>query len=139
LRRRKTRTRPLEVCAAALAALCLSGCGAGAKRAAPHPPKLPRDVATSLATRSDAVAAALAAGDGCRALSLARTLQAETVGAINARRVPPRLQEQLSGSVNELVARVTCVPPTPVIEEHGEPQKPKQHGKHGKKHGRGDE
>ena len=139
MRRRKTRTRPREVGAAALAALCLSGCGAGAKRAAPHPPKLPHAVATSLAARSDAVAAALAAGDACRALTLARRLQADTVADINARRVPPRLQEQLSGSVNDLVARVTCVSPTPVIKEHGERRKQKHHGKHGKKHDKGDE
>jgi hypothetical protein len=112
LQRRKTRTRARELGAAALAALILAGCG-GTKRAAPlpQPPALPRALAVRLAAASDAVASSLAAGDSCRALALAHRLQAQTIAAINAHRVPTGLQEQLSSSVNGLVARVTCVPP----------------------------
>jgi hypothetical protein len=138
LRRRKTRTRRLELGAALAAALCLSACG-GAKRAAPPPPPtFTRSLASSLAAETDAVAAALAAGDSCRALSLARRLQQNTIAAINRGRVAAGLQEQLSGAVNELVGRLHCVPSAPQApapkEQHG-------HGKHGekhKKHGEGD-
>jgi hypothetical protein len=130
LRRRKTRTRPLELGAAVAVALCLSGCG-GARRAAPHPPTLPRSVATALAERSDAVADALAAGDSCRALTLARELQRETIAAINRGRVSGAFRENLMGAVNDLTARVTCVPPAPppAKKEHGRGK----HEKHGKK------
>jgi hypothetical protein len=138
LPRRKIRTRPLELGAAAAAALCLNGCG-GAKVEAPPPPAFPRSLATALAARSDAVADALAAGDSCGALAQAHRLQRQTIAAINEGRVPPRLQEQLSSAVNELVARVTCVPPAPAPAtqpaEKEDHEQPKQHGKkHGKKH-----
>jgi hypothetical protein len=131
LRRRKTRTRPLELGAAALAALCLSGCGGDAKRASP-PPTLPRPLATSLAAGSDAVADALAAGDSCRALRLANQLRAETIAAVNTGRVDARLKEDLTGAVNDLAERVRCVPPPQPRDDagHGEGK-----GKgHGKKH-----
>jgi hypothetical protein len=129
LRRRKTRTRRLELGAAFTAALCLSACG-GAKHPAP-PPTLARSLASSLAARSDAVAAALAAGDSCRALALAHQLQERTIAAINDGRVAAGLQEQLSSAVNALVARMTCV--APAEHEHG-----KRKG-HGKKHDKGDD
>ena len=128
MHRRKTRTRRLELGAAAAAALCLSACG-GAKQAAP-PPTLSHSLGTALAAQSDAVASALAAGDSCRALTLARQLQQRTIAAINEGRVAAGLQEQLSGAVNGLVVRVRCVlptAPTPPKKEHGR-------GKHGKKH-----
>jgi len=136
MRRRKTRTKPLELGAAVAVALCLSACG-GTKRAPPPPPPtLPRPLATALAARTDAVATALAAGDSCRALTLARQLQREAIAAINTGRVPGPFQENLSGAVNDLTARVTCIPPSPAPakKEHG-------HGKHekrGKKHGEGE-
>ena len=108
--RRKTRTRPSELAAAATAALILSGCGGGDKQAAPQP-KLPRNLAGELAARSDRVAAALGEGDDCAALSQARLLQQETIVAINARRVPTVFQEHLGSTVADLVARIECVPP----------------------------
>jgi len=91
------------------------------------------------------VAAALAAGDSCGALALARRLQQRTIAAINDGKVAAGLQEQLSGAVNELVTRVHCVPPVvttaplPPTPEHGkqkghEKRDGKNHGKvHGKK------
>ena len=122
------RTRSLELGATLAAALCLSACGG--KQAAPPPtPTFSHTVASSLATQSDAVAAALAAGDTCRALALAQRLQQSTIAAINRGSVAPGLQEQLSSAVNELVSRVQCVPPAPPAKkEHG------KHGEHGKKH-----
>jgi|SRR5262245_39494578 len=113
--------RFLELAAAVAAALCLSACG-GAKEPAPPPPTLDRALASSLATQSDDVAAALAAGDSCGALTLAQGLQLRTIAAINRGRVSAGLQEQLSSAVNALVARLTCVPP-PEENNH-------DHGKH---------
>jgi hypothetical protein len=137
LRRRKTRTKRPELAAAALAALCLSGCGADAKRATPHPPTLPRALATQLAARSDAVANALAEGESCRARALAEQLRRDTIAAVNARRVDTRLQEELTGAVNDLAARVRCVPP--VVEPPADDKRDEDHerGKHeGKGHGK---
>jgi len=114
--------RTLATVGACAAALSLNACGGGERRAAP-PPTLPRAVAQSLATRSDDVAAALAAGDSCRAAALARRLQQETIASINRGAVAPALQEPLSGAVNDIVARVVCVPPPAPPKEHG-------HGKH---------
>jgi hypothetical protein len=128
-----------ELGATAAVALVLSGCGATEHAARPLPPALPHAVASDLAATSDEVAAALAAGDSCRALTLAHGLQAQTIAAINAHRVPAGLQEQLSATVNGLVARVRCVPrPLPTITEEHDRGKHKGHAKHGKKKDEGD-
>jgi hypothetical protein len=111
LRRRKTRTKALELGAAVAAALCLNACGSEGGKGAEPPPTLPRAVASSLAARSDAVADALAAGDSCGAATLATQLQQETIAAINSGRVSGALLEPLSAGVNDLVTRVKCVPP----------------------------
>ena len=135
MRRRKTRTRRLELGAALAAALTLSACS-GARHAAP-PPTISRPLASSLATQSDAVAAALAAGDSCRALTLARTLRQRTIAAINQHRVDAALQEQLSSAVNALVVRVHCAPPpvAPVREDkHDQEHGQGKHRGHDKKH-----
>jgi hypothetical protein len=119
---------PRVLGAAVAGALCLAGCGGGAEHATP-PPTLPRTLATELAARSDAVADALVAGDSCRASTLVAELQRETIAAINSGRVRGALLEPLSASVNDLAARVKCVPP---------PQPPgKGRGKH-KDHGKKD-
>ena len=139
MRRRKTRTRPVELGAALAAALCLSACG-GAKQPAPPPPTFAKSLASGLAAQSDSVASALAAGDSCRALTLAQRLQRSTIGAINQGRVPPGLQEQLSSAVNALVARVRCVPPPAAAPPPHEGKH--DHGKHKgheKKKHRGDD
>jgi hypothetical protein len=122
---------PRVLGAAVAGALCLTGCGSGGGGNATPPPTLPRTLATALAARSEAVADALAAGDSCRASTLAAELQRETIAAINSGRVVGALQEPLSASVNDLVGRVKCVPPPqPPAKEHG-------HGKH-KDHGKKD-
>ena len=136
MQRRNTRTRGLELGAAAVVALCLSACS-GAKQSAPPQPTFSPSLASSLAAQSDVVASALAAGDSCRALTLAQRLQRQTIGAINSGRVAPALQEQLSSAVNDLVVRVRCMPPPAPAP----PEKVHGHGKHkghGKKH-EGDE
>jgi hypothetical protein len=144
LQRRKTRTRRLELGAALSAALCLSACGGAKQSAPPPPPTFGRSLASSLAEESEAVAAALAAGNSCRALALARLLQQRTIAAINDGKVAAGLQEQLSGAVNELVIRVRCVPPVgttappPTTPDHGEQKghEKRREKKHGKGHGK---
>jgi hypothetical protein len=116
----KTPTMGRHFAATAVVAALLSGCGGSKQAAPPPPPSLPPTLASDLAATSDAVASALEAGDSCRARSLAQQLQEQTITAINGHHVPSGLQEQLSGSVNALVARVRCVPPPPptTTEEH---------------------
>jgi hypothetical protein len=99
------------------AALCLAGCGSGEERRAAPQPELPAPVAFELAQRSDAVAAALQAGDACRALDEARQLRQDTIAAINERRIHALFQEPLLASVNDLLSRIACVPP---VNEDGD-------------------
>ena len=112
----------------------------------PPPPTLSHSLGSSLAAGSDRVAAALAAGDSCRALTLAQRLQQRTIAAINDGRVSAGLQEQLLSSVNALVARVQCVPPpaprppAPRVEphhDHGKHTGQRNHG-HKRERGKGD-
>src|SRR5437867_10781882 len=105
-----SRPRTRIVVAVGTAAV-LAGCGGHSQRPAAPPPKLPRALAQQLEARSDDVARKLDAGDDCGALTSAQQLQQETVAAINARRVPPALQEPLSGAANELVLRIQCTAP----------------------------
>jgi hypothetical protein len=119
------------------AALCLAGCGGGEQRRAAPQPKLPVPVASELAQRSEAVAAALQAGDSCQALDEARALQQDTIAAINERRVPAPFQEPLLASVNDLLSRIACVPPVDEDrdgEEEGDDgrRKGKRKGKKGR-------
>jgi hypothetical protein len=118
--------------------LLVAGCGS-AQTTKPRQPTLPRALAQSLRRQADSVAAALAAGDGCLAQQRAVALQTSVIRAVNARRLQPRFQETLVGSVNDLVSRIRCVPPpvqpaaAPVHgpPKHEEHHKPHGHGKHG--------
>lgn len=110
-------------------AAVLAGCGAHSRGAAPPQPKLPRALVQQLAARSDDIARKLDARDDCGALSAAQQLQQDTIAAINERRVPPALQEPLSGAANDLVRRIQCTAPP---EKHGNGKgKGKDNGKHG--------
>jgi hypothetical protein len=121
--------------AAAVAALGLAGCGNdNAHRAAPPPPRLPRVLADELASQSDELARALDAQDSCRASSLVRVLQARTIAAINARRVPAAFQEPLASTVTDLVSRIRCVPSPAVPRDQDAKGKGKGKGKGEHKH-----
>ena len=120
---------------ALVAVLLLAGCGSS-HSTPPRQPTMPRALAQSLRAQADGVAAALTAGDGCLAQQRAVGLQTSVISAVNARRLPPRFQETLVGSVNDLVSRIACVPPpaAPAPAPHGhEHEKHHDHGKHGKK------
>jgi hypothetical protein len=92
----------------------VAGCG-GEERAAAPP--LPAALAEGLAARSDSVAERLEAGDGCAARAEAEALQAETIAAVNDRRIPQRYQEELLGSVAALLESIECAPPPPPGDE----------------------
>lgn len=129
------RAAPL-LCLAVLAA----GCGSVSKPTAlPAPPPLPGAVAARLAAESDAVAAAIASGDACRAQELGSALRADVDHTLP--QIPSRYQEQLSSGVNELLAELpSCVRVTvPDQQPFDWPGlgKGKGHGHHGK-HGEGD-
>ncbi len=129
-------------CGAALAAVVLlSSCGGGAEQRATPPPTLPRPVALGIARASDGVAAALAAGDNCRALTLARSLQQQTSAAGTVARIPPSLRRPLQAAVNDLARRIECTPPPAAVEtspaegdEKHDRGKHKGKKKHGKEH-----
>ena len=116
--------------ALALAGLALAagGCGSHAAAPKPRPPLLPHALARAWARQADAIAASLAASDGCAAQTRVAALQQEIFSAVNAHRVPPRLLEPLSSGINDLAARITCAPPlVPTAQGNGQ----------GEGHGRG--
>lgn len=97
--------------AALAVVVALAGCGGTAQRAKPPAqPRLPRDLAQSWARQSDAVAAQLAAGNGCAGLGLATSLHAQFVAAVDSGRVPARLQETLGSAFADLQSRISCTP-----------------------------
>lgn len=125
--------------AAPLVVLAAAGCGGGTKTVVVHP-TLPRALASTWSADADAVAAALAAGDGCTARAKAIALQASVIAAIQARRVRPAFQERLLSAVNDLPGRITCNPAPPPAP--AAPPGPPAHGPghdhgHGHGHGRG--
>jgi hypothetical protein len=83
-------------------ALLAAGCGGE--------PRITAEVAGPLAHRAEETAAAVEAGDPCGAREVASGLQRETISAINGGDVPEDLQEELLGSVNELVSGISCTP-----------------------------
>ncbi len=101
--------RGILLAAAVLACAVASGCGSDAERSAPPPPKLPFETAQRLATESDSVATALAAGDPCGALDAAERLRVDAIEAINMGRVPAAFREELLSAVNDLPSRIECI------------------------------
>jgi hypothetical protein len=91
---------------------------------------LPRSLARAWASRADAIAAAAAAGHGCRAQSLAGALRDDVVNADT--RVPAAYRTTLLVSVNQLADRIVCVPPTKTVTTPAHPPPPQQHDNHPK-------
>ena len=91
----------------AVAAL-LAGCGGSHHSQPPPEPKLPRALAQSWSRGANAVASALEANKACLAQQRAERLLGDVVAAINAKRVPHALLEQLTSLVNALPAQITC-------------------------------
>jgi|SRR6476646_4886483 hypothetical protein len=134
----------------AAAVLVLSACDSESRVQSRPAPRLPRTVATKLALRSDALAAALRRGDGCAAKIQMHGLERQTRLAISSGRIPTAFRARLLAAVADLSGRMpTCVPPPPPPPPVARqpPPRPgkdekKAHGKHdrGKKgHGKGHE
>ena len=86
-----------------LGVLALAACGGSGG------PPIDRAVATKLANHADAVAAA---GNPCTGRDRARTLQRQTIAAINAGRIPQEYLEVLQSRVTEILTelQVRCLP-----------------------------
>jgi hypothetical protein len=98
-------------------ALAFAGCGGGdgngGDETSEGAPALPRPLAEQLAAQSEAVADALEAGDTEAAKAAAEQLRNDVVAAVNEGRVPPELQEGLTGAVNVLAEDVAAMAPPP--------------------------
>jgi hypothetical protein len=124
--------------AIALVALAAAGCGGSAKpAAAPAPPKLPRTLAQSWAQQADAIAASLAAGDGCTAEVRAVALRTQVVQAVNERRIARRYLEPLVSTVNDLPGRISCAV-APAMTKHDHRSKHDHGNQQGDQGGGGD-
>jgi hypothetical protein len=111
----RSRNAWLTVCSA----LVLAGCGGSdntftttqQRTTRASVPTIRSAVAEQLAGRSDEIARRLDAGDSCGAAHAADRLRNELTAAINAGSIPALYLEDLSSSVNELQAQLTCNPP----------------------------
>ena len=74
------------------------------------------------------VARRLESGNACSARAEAEALQADTIAAVNAGRIPARYQEDLVSSVAVLVDSIECVPP-PRGDDSTNKRKDKHDGK----------
>ena len=88
--------------------LAVAGCGGEESRQQQPLPPFPAPLASELAGRADAVAARLEANDPCGARAEAKALQADTIAAINAGRVPAAYQEELGAAVSSLLGSIEC-------------------------------
>jgi hypothetical protein len=113
------------------AALAITSCG-GSSQTSADEPRLPRAVASDLAERSEAIAAALDAGDVCGAAALADELKDAVDAAVAAGRVPAEFQGELEETALELQNGVNCT------EEPEEENKGEDKG-NGEKKGHDDE
>jgi len=140
--------RPVAVTTVA-AVLILAACGSENRVQQRPAPRLPSALATSLASRSDVLAAALRRGDGCAAKVQMHGLERQTRHAIARGRVPVALRTRLLAAEQRLAGSLpACVPPAsppppppppaPEGDEHGH-KHGKNHGDHPKpnKHGKG--
>lgn len=91
---------------ALVCAAVLGGCGGNGEESAP--PTLPRGLASDLASRSDAIADAYAAGDVCGAARQADDLLDAVNAAVQEGRAPAEFQEPLTPTANELVNEINC-------------------------------
>ena len=117
------------------AALASTSCG-GSSQSSADEAGLPRAVASDLAERSEAIAAALDAGDVCGAATLADELRDAVDAAVAAGRIPPEFQGELEDTAVELQNGVNCTPEPE--EEPEEEDKDEDKGK-GKKKGHEEE
>lgn len=124
----------LTVCSASV----LAGCGGSdntftttqQRTTTTSVPTIQSAVAEQLAGQSDEIARRLDAGDSCGAAHAADRLRNELTAAINAGSIPALYLEDLSSSVNELQAQLTCNPPAEEDNGKGKGRKEKKKNKH---------
>jgi hypothetical protein len=109
---------PLALIVLALV-LALAGCGSSGQTSADEP-LIPRGLASDLAAKSEAIAAALEAGDVCGAAQLADELKDAVDAAVSGGQVPPELQGELEQTAVELQNDVNCPEPEEEDEDGNE-------------------
>src|SRR5215471_12443228 len=115
---------------AAFVVLVAAGCGSSSRQVTSAERGIPRPLASAWAAQASTIAAAAAAGDGCRARRLAGSLRTQVIEA--GGKVPARLSVPLLESINSLADRFACVvPPVTVTTTPSPPPKPKEKHGHG--------
>jgi hypothetical protein len=104
-------------------ALALAGCGGSSNQRAQSEPQLPRAIAEDLASRSEAIADALDAGDTCKAAELADGLKDAVEATLAGGHVPSAFRRELERNADDLQNEVNCT-----AEEHGDEGKGKKKG-----------
>ena len=100
-------------------ALALAACG-GASEQSSDEQLIPRALASDMATKSDAIAGAIDAGDVCGAARLADELKEAVDAAVSGGQIPPAYQRDLEETATELQNEVNCQQPEEKDEEKGE-------------------
>ena len=104
-------------------ALAVAGCGGSSNETARSEPQLPRAIAADLASRSDAIAAALEAGDTCKAAGLADGLKDAVDTALAGGQVPRAFRRELERNATDLQNQVNCTEEEHANEGNGEKKK----------------
>ncbi len=103
---------PVRPRAGTLAVLCLAialaGCGGGSTSPTTAQAELPRAVADDLASKSEAIAEALDAGDTCKAAQAADELKNAVEAALAGGQVPSAFQGELERNAADLQNEVNC-------------------------------
>jgi hypothetical protein len=122
-----------RVVAVGCACLLLGACGGTTTKES----SIQRATANSLASESEAVAAAVERGDSCAAASKAKTLHLHVANAIASGSIPQSLAASARSASSRLADRIACArppPPPPAAPTCADVE----HDKHGSgKHGKG--
>jgi hypothetical protein len=96
-----------------LAAAMMSAPGCGGDESGEDSQLLPHDLGADLVQKAERVQTSLDRGDNCTALDRAQQFRQDVERAIERKRVPPALQDELQRRSAELEASIVCVQPPP--------------------------
>jgi hypothetical protein len=96
-----------------LAAAVMSASGCGGDESGEDSQLLPHDVGSDLVRKAERVQTTLDRDDSCTALDRAQQLRQAVERAIERKRVPPALQDELRRRSAELEASIVCIQPPP--------------------------
>jgi hypothetical protein len=91
----------------------MSAPGCGGDESGEDSQLLPRDLGADLVRKAERVQTTLDRGDSCTALDRAQQFRQDVERAIERKRVPPALQDELRRRSAELEASIVCVQPPP--------------------------